>query len=382
MERHQSMKLVLLKKDLQAALAVCSKAVSNNNIIPITKCYLFDVKGDKLSISGTNTAVSVTQTIPCQSEDTFKIAVQADILNDLVGKLDYEKIGLMVKTEQEATGTYYTAVIKTPAGQYDIPAENGDDFVIIKNEVQQTLSIDAEILTTGISRTMFALDTDDTLPLGNMSLDFEDEKVIFSSGNKHIFATYEYDVDHKANAKLMISPSAATVIASLPAKGNIGVIIAKNSVGFYWEGGCVIAVLSDLKFVPLKEAIPLDNDIFVEVDRVALKNANGRVKTFTNRATYELELQLSDKGIRMVGNDYDFKKKAVEVVKSSHMGKDIRIGLSGSYLNQCLSKLTGDTVHMQLKAHNKAVIFRDAFEEVQKPENLILLMPIILPNAQ
>lgn len=376
------MKLVLLKKDLQAALAVCSKAVSNNNILPITKCYLFDVKQNKLSISSTNTAVSVTQTIPCQSEDEFKIAVQADILNDLVGKIDQEKIGLMVKTEQGNEGTYYTAVVKTSDGQYDIPAENGEDFIVIKNEVQQTLSIDAETLTTGISRVAFALDSDDSLPLGNLSIDFDDSKVIFSTGNKHIFATYEYEVEHNVHAKLMISPSAASVISALPTKGKVGVIIAKNSVGFYWENGCVIAVLADFKFVPLKEAIPLDNDIFVEVDRVALKNANARVKTFTNRATYELELQISEKGIRMVANDYDFKKKAVELVKAAHLGREIRVGMSGSYLNQVLSKLTGDTIHIQLKAHNKPIIFRDTHEDVQKPENLILLMPIILPNAQ
>lgn len=377
------MKLVVLKKDLQAALAVCSKSVSTNNIVPITKCYLFAVKDSKLTISGTNTAVSVSQTIECQSENEFKIAIQADILNDLVGKIDQPKLGMMVKTEPGPNGsTYYTAVVKTSDGQYEIPAENGEDFVILKNNVLQTLHIDAEVLSSGISRTMFALDSDDTLPLGNLSIDFHNNRAIFSSGNKHIFATYEYEVEHNADARLMINPSAAQVIANLPVKGQVSVIIANNSVGFYWENGCAIAVLSDLKFVPLKDAIPLDNDIFVEVDRTLLKNANARVKTFTNRDTYELELQLSDTGIKMVANDYDFKKRAVELVKSSHSGSEIRIGLSGNYLNQCLTKLTGDTVYMQLKAFNKAVILRDYSDEVQKPENLILLMPIILPNQK
>lgn len=380
------MSVVLNKKNVLSALAICSKAVSNNNVIPITKCYLLEVSETKMTVSASNSFITLSHTIPCEAKTSFSIAVQADILNDLVSKMDDESFTMAVKEEKQMVNhgekqvetTYYTAMVKTSVGIYAIPAENGADFVKIKNEVVQTLVLDGEIVSTGLSRTLFALDSDPTLPLGNLSIDFELDKVIFSSGNRHVFSTYEYDAQCSASAKLMVHPSAANALGGMPIKGETSVIISKNSIGFYWGESSAIAVLSGEKFVPLKQAIPCDNDIFVEVDRVALKNANARMKSFANRETYELEVEFNEKGITITANDYDYKKKAKELIRASVMGRNLKIGLSGTYLNQCLSKLEGDTVYIHMKEYNTAVILRDYAAEEQKPENLLLIMPILL----
>lgn len=370
------MKFLVGSKLLLSALNTCKGAISQNKVIPVLSCYLFSVDKGKLTVSANNLSRCISKTIEIESDIKCKLAIEAGLLTDILKEFADQPLAF----EIEVTGDSYQLFIKSFSGDFSLPAEDGKDFPLITNKTKGTLNIDGEILLSAIDKTLFACGKDaSNSALNSLCFEFSENSLSVIGCDAHVLSTVTYDIECGVSKSILIDAVSVSVLAGILPKETISIIIADNSIGFYYDNTSLIFILSDGKYPDWRNVVPLTNDVFLNVHRGFLLSAVKKAKVFVNKEKQLLRFDIDVDKIKVTGEDSDLKRKGVEVIEGHELiGEPLAIGLSGAILTAVASKFDTDLLYAQLSTPNGAVVFRSEHLEIQEAKNLILVMPMML----
>lgn len=362
------MKIVLSKTALHHALVVCGRALSKTVVIPILDCYLFDIDGSCLTISACNNSLSISHRITIDNNRLReKFAISSGVLKNLIGQMTEQPLAFVFDNN--------IVTIHSDAGTYTLPYEDGYLMPEIKNDPKHTFKINGDVLSKAIDRAIFAIMDDKEAALSSLYMEIETNKVTITASNHHVLSTFSYPAVSDIKTSVTIPKQSATAILNL--KADTSVIISKNSIGFYEADTSVIMVLSNHIFPDYRAVIGCSNDKFINVDRIFLRSAINRAKVFSNQQNWRLKLELNGK-LTITGEDEDFKQCAKEVIDIEYEGEPLIIGCSGTLMSEALGKMNCDDVNIAFYSATRAIIMRESRVEKETPENLMLIMPMML----
>lgn len=374
------MKFVVSSSDLLAHLQAISRVISSKNALPILDNFFFNLSDGNLEITASDLESTLITRMKLENtEGEGVIALPAKILLDSLKEFSSQPLAFDIDLST------FAVEINSETGKFTVVGQNGIDFPAlptIKDEKKCLFNIDAEVLLSGINKTLFATADDELRPvMGGIFVEVNTEKVSFVASDSHKLVKYErLDAHGDDIASFILPKKPASLLKNILAKesGSFTVEFDDKNAFFNLNDYKVICRLVEGNYPNYNSVIPKANPRKVTIDRLELLNTLKRVSVFSNQASNLVKLQLSGNQIVISAQDMDFSHSAYERVKCQYEGEDMEIGFKSVFLLEIIGNIDSQDVNIELADSTKAGLFIPASNDNNSEELLMLLMPMMI----
>ncbi|MBI9053649.1 MAG: DNA polymerase III subunit beta [Bacteroidales bacterium] len=374
------MKFVISSTELLSHLQAISRVISNKNTLPILDNFLFQLSNNELKITASDLETTLITTINLENvTDEGTIAIPARILTDTLKEFPDQPLTFDMNAET------FGIVITTENGKYNVVGQNGEDFPqlpVIKDDQKTSIQLTADVLLSGITKTLFATADDELRPVMNgIFIELSQENMTFVASDAHKLVRYRR-VDVKAdqeNSFILPKKPASLLKAILPKEENEVVLEFDDKNAFFTLSNYkLVSRLVEGNYPSYNSVIPTNNPNKLTIDRLELYNALKRVALFSNQASNLVKLDLKGNQLNVSAQDIDFSISANERLNCQYEGDDMEIGFKSSFLIEILSNLASSDVLVELSDPSRAGILFPVEKENNDEDVLMLLMPMMI----
>lgn len=372
------MKFIVSSSYLLKQLQVLGSVINSSNTLPILDNFLFELSKNTLTVSASDLETTMSATLEIESKDQGSVAVPAKLLLDILKTFPEQPLTFTVEENN-------TIEISSNSGKYAIAYAAGEEFpksVTLENP-SSTL-VPAEVLSTAISKTIFAAGNDDLRPvMSGVFFQFSPEGLIFVATDAHKLVKYQRtDVKASQVADFIMPKKPLTILKGILATSNAEVTIEYNDANatFSFENYVLTCRLIDGKYPNYEAVIPKENPNKLIIDRTLFLSSVRRVAIFSNKTTHQIRLKIAGAELNISAEDIDYSNKAEERLTCDYQGDDIQIGFNSRFLLEMLTNLQSDEIQLEMSMPNRAGILTpvDGLEEGETIT--MLVMPVMLNN--
>lgn len=355
-----------------------SKAIPAKTALPILENFLFVLKGNELEITASDTELTLRTKMEVESvgEDS-SIAVPARQMTDLLKALPDQPV--TIKTTGEGSfecvwSNGDSSLPYFPAADYPEIKGTGSDAI--------TATFPAQVLTEGISSTIYATADDEMRPAMNgIFFDLSSEKTTLVASDAHKLICYSAKgVSIEQDSSFILHKKPAGVLKSIVDK-DIDIVKASYDSGtvvFEFGKTMMICRLIVGKFPDYTKVIPQNNSNVLKIDRAQLLNTVRRVSVCANKASNHIKFDLAQGQIEITAQDLGFALAAYEKLSCDYNGDTLSIGFKSSFLIEILSNMSCETLVMKFADARRAALIVPSEEEEESEKLCGILMPIMV----
>lgn len=372
------MKFIVSSNTLYVTLQMLGRVLSTKNTISILESFLFDVKGDVLTLTASdseNTIISSIKLVSAEGEARF--CVKARILLESMREIAEQPLTFEFDPSTMAVEVNYLN------GHFKFIGQNAEEYpqVDMALEGMETLSLPAQTLLSGITRCLFAISESDLRPVMNaVYFDIKPESLTFVATDAHkLVRSIHYNVRSGQTSSLLLPQKPATLLKNILQKNanEITVRYNKQKAFVIMESTTVICRLAEGHYPNYNAVIPTDNPYCVTINRQALLSALRRMLIYTNAGSALIKLSLQPNSLIVSGQDIDFAQLAEEKIPCQYEGEEIKIGFKGTFFIDLVSNMTGENIIVKLADPSRAGVIVPEVQE--KDEELLMMqMPMLI----
>ena len=372
------MKFVVSCNSLLSHLQTIGRVIASKNSIPVLDCFLFELRNDKLTITASDSETRMVTMIDV-SEVTGEgvFAIPSKNLLDSLKELPEQPISFDINDDTLEMFIYYEN------GKYNFIAQNGNEYPQPKPLAEDAvaLNIPADVLFSGINRSLFATADDELRPVMNgVYFDITPENITFAASDGHkLVRCKSLSVKGSDRAAFILPKKPANLLKTVLPKesGDVTLTFDDSNAYVKLEHFDLVCRLIEGRYPNYNGVIPQDNPFRVTIDRLLFANALKRVSVFSNPASSLIKLKISADSILISAQDIDFSTSAEETVACTYNGDDMSIGFKGNYLIEILNNIPSSEVVLELADPSRAGIILP-MENEENEDLLMLLMPMML----
>lgn len=374
------MKFVVSSSELLGHLQAISRVISSKNTLPILDNFLFNLSGNDLEITASDLESTLITRMKLENTDgDGTIALPARILLDTLKEFSVQPLTFDINLGTMAV------VISSENGKFNVVGQNGIDFPAlpaIKKDKKFSFNINADVLLSGINRTLFATADDELRPvMGGIFIEASTDKITFVASDAHKLVRYQRsDANADDNASFILPKKPASLLKNILPKeqGPVKVEFDDKNAFFSLSDHKVVCRLVEGNYPNYNSVIPKNNPRKITVDRVEFYNTLKRVSVFSNQASNLVKLQLKGNQIMVSAQDIDFSISAYERIKCQYEGEDIEIGFKSVFLLEILANIGSQDVMIELADPTRAGLFLPVSTDNEAEDLLMLLMPMMI----
>jgi len=374
------MKFVVSSTELLGHLQAISRVISSKNTLPILDNFLFNLSGNDLEITASDLESTLITRMKLENADGDGIiALPARILLDTLKEFSVQPLAFDINMDTLAV------VITSENGKFNIVGQNGVDFPAlpaIKKDKRFSFVINADVLLSGINKTIFATADDELRPvMGGIFVEASTDKVTFVASDAHKLVRYQRSDAHaEDNSSFILPKKPASLLKNiLPREdGPVTVEYDDKNAFFNLNDYKVVCRLVEGNYPNYNSVIPKNNPRKITIDRVEFYNTLKRVSVFSNQASNLVKLQLKGNQAMVSAQDIDFSISAYEKIKCQYQGDDMEIGFKSVFLLEILSNIGSQDVMIELADPTRAGLFLPGESENESEDLLMLLMPMMI----
>lgn len=363
---------------LLSRLQSISKVIASKNSLPILDSFLFDLDGNKLTITASDAETRlVTSVEVMNSKGTGLFAVSAKILLDPLKELPEQPLTFDINDEN------LEIFIHFQNGKYNFIGQKGDTYPLQKplNDNAIAIIVDSQMLLNGISRSLFATADDELRPVMNgiyFDIHTDDLTFVASDGHK-LVRLRNLSVKSPERASFILPKKPANLLKNLLGKETemVNIKFDDNNAYVNCANFEMVCRLIEGRYPNYNSVIPQENPFKVTIDRISFLNALKRVSVFSNPASSLVKLQLKESEMVVSAQDIDFSTSAEEKIVCQFNGTELNIGFKATYLIEILSNINSEEVILELADPSRAGLIVPA-ENEENEDQLMLLMPMML----
>ncbi|MCS7029115.1 MAG: DNA polymerase III subunit beta [Bacteroidia bacterium] len=373
------MKFIVSSQLLYKHVNYVSRVVPSRPVLPILEYFLFELNQGQLTITATDLEVTMTTSLPVESQDQGKIAVKAKILTETLSKLPEQPITIKFDEETRAIE------INSDSGKYKQVGENPNDYPqphTVDKGIQ--VQMPAALLLKGISSTLFAVSKDDMRPaMMGVLFHFTPQGLNFVATDAHCLAKYAFsDITTPEEYRIIIPEKALTILQRVlqSSENNIVTIeFNQSSAAFYLDGTRMNCRLIEERFPDYQNVIPVDSPNQVIVNTDSFIKALKLVSLYSNAHTHQIRLKIQGNMLTLNAEDLEFANEASEYIPCGHEGEDMEIGFNANMLLNVVSNIPSKETTFMMSTPNRACLVvpteNDANESL-----IMLIMPVMLSS--
>lgn len=372
------MKFIISSSSLLKQLQIIGGIVSTNNTLQILDNFLFEINKGSLRVTASDLETTASSTLDVEGDKDGAIAVPVRLLLEILKNFPEQPLTFTVQDNN-------TIEISSNQGKYALAYVSGDEFPkTIEINDPSTTQVQADILATAISKTIFASGNDDLRPvMSGVFFQFSTEGLTFVATDAHKLVKYtREDVSASGTADFIMPKKPLNLLKSILGGSEENVTIAYNesNAKFTFENTEIICRLIDGKYPNYEAVIPKENPNRLIIDRHQFLSSVKRVSIFSNKSTHQIRLKIAGAELNISAEDLDYSNKAEERLTCSYQGDDIQIGFNSRFLTEMLANLSSDEVSLEMSLPNRAGILTPADGLDEGESILMLVMPVMLNN--
>lgn len=370
------MKFVISSAALLKQISALNGVIVSNPVVPILENFLFEIKDGTLTVTASDLQTSMTAEMSVESETNGSIAVPAKMLADTLRNLPEQPVTFTVNPDT------YVVELHSENGHYKLAGENAADFPRIPEAKNaETVTLPAEVFSSAIAYTLFAVSTDEMKPnMNGVYVNLRNTDATFVSTDSHRLVRYRrFDVSSPVEIAVIIPRKALSLLKNtLPADSTPLQLSFNKSNAFISFGNIrMVCRLIDERFPDYEYVIPTSNDKILEIDRAEFLGSLKRIAIYANKSTNQVRLKISADTLEVHAEDIDFSNEGEEKLPCIYEGEEMEIGFNAKFLIEGLSNLNSKKVIFKLSEPNRAgLLTPDAADENE--DILMLIMPVML----
>lgn len=372
------MKFIVSSTSLLSHLQAISRVIGSKSPIPILDCFLFRLEGKRLTVIASDQETTMTTAIDViEAEGNGVFAVAAKILLDPLKELPDQPLTFEINDENLEIFLYFQN------GKYNFIGMNGDEYPLRPDLSEGAVSfeIEAQALSSGINKTLFATGDDELRAIMNgIYMDIYPEELIFVASDSHKLVRFKNRaIQAGLKASFILPKKPANLLKNLLSKESSPVKLSFDSKNacFTLSGFIVNCRLIEGNYPNYASVIPQNNPNKLTIDRSLFVNALRRVSVFADQANNLVKLQLADDKLVVTAQNIDYSTSAEESLVCGYNGDKISIGFRASYLIESLNNLDSQEVVVELSDQARPGLVLP-FENQPNEDLLMLIMPMML----
>ena len=374
------MKFVVSSTELLGHLQAISRVISSKNTLPILDNFLFDLKGKTLEITASDLETTLITQLTLENTDgDASVAIPAKLLLETLREFPEQPLTFDINTGN------LQIVINSENGRFSAVGQHGVDFPVLpslKADKSNNFTLPADVLLSGINRTLFATADDELRPvMGGIFIEASTDSLTFVASDAHKLVRYRRnDAKSEAPCSFILPKKPASLLKNILGReeGPVRVQFDDKNAFFTLSGYRVVCRLVEGNYPNYNSVIPKSNPRKVSVSRVELYNSLKRVSVFSNQASNLVKLQFTGNQMVISAQDIDFSISAYERLKCRYEGEEMEIGFKSVFLQEILGNLASQEVHIELADPTMAGLFLPAENDNEAEDLLMLLMPMMI----
>ncbi len=374
------MKFVVSSTSLLDHLTSINRVISNKNTLPILDNFLFQIVENELTITSSDLETTMQTKMMLENTDgEGSIAIEAKRLTDTLKELPEQPLTFDIDLETLGVD------ILTENGKFSVVGQDGENFPVvpeIKEEISVTISMPAEALLTGISKTLFATADDELRPVMNgVLLEFTSDALIFVATDAHkLVRLRRFDVKVEEAAKFILPKKPASLLKNLLMKSqhDVEIIFDEKNAMFTIGDFKVVCRLTEGTYPNYESVIPTNNPNKLIIDRSEFLNTIKRVSVFSNQASNLIRLKLSSNLLTVSAQDIDFSISAYERLNCQYEGEEMEIGFKSTFLAEIIANVSNVEVVFEMSDPSRAGVLTPYERDNYDTDIVMLVMPMMI----
>jgi len=373
-----TMKFIAPSSELLQHLLTVNGAIMSKPLIPILENFLFDIKGQELTIYSTDLETSMTTTLTVESKDDMRVAVPSKMVIDILRSLPEQPVTFNVDP-----ATHGIEVVNNN-GRYKMAGQDGIDYPSLPEKSGDgSFTVPANVLLRAISKTLFAAGSDELrLNLTGLFVEMKGDSVNFvaTDANKLVRFTRN-DLKPGVEHNFIIPKKPLNLLKTALPNDETPVVVDYNNTNVFFSFGDtqLICRLLDERYPEYGAVIPEQNPHVLTISRMDFLSSINRISIFASKTTHQVRLKITGSELTISAEDIEMANEAQEVVHCEYDGDDMEIGFNAKFLKEMLAALDSDTVQLKLSQPNRAGLILPTDND--NSENItMLIMPMMLNN--
>lgn len=374
------MKLRITKSVLIDAVTQVSKAVSQKTTVPILTGIKAVLDEQGLSLTGSNSDMTIQVFIPQKLEDQEQIFVEQPgstvlpgrIFADIVRKLPGESVEWEVSADQQIR-------ISSEQATFDLIGLDAAEFPSLPRiSTQQSFSIHADLLRTMIRQTEFATSADEAkMVLTGVCLQLQNGQLTLIATDGHRLAKRQAEIEGSSDLTLenIVVPGKsmselAKTIADLDEY--VDMIVADNQLLVKTTYTRFYTRLIEGKYPETSDFIPKDGETEVISKTRELIHSVDRA-LLINRASHDhvIKWSIKNETVEMTSASQEIGK-ITEEVDAQVVGPSMTISFNPKYMIDALRSVDSEEVLIQFKGTMAPFTIKPK----EHQDTLYLILPI------
>ena len=365
---------------LSARLQTIGRVIVSKNNLPILDSFLFNIEGQKLTITASDNETTLTTWMTLnESDGNITIAVNAKTIQDAIKEIPEQPLEIYInENTQEITIQYQN-------GQYNFMGQIADDYPTppAMPEECSLLTIGSQALFSGINRALFATADDTLRPVMNgIFFDISSDHVTMVASDGHKLScntVYQSQSSSKGTFILPKKPAALAKNILMKDDNEATIRFSEKNALITTDNYTMNCRLIEGRYPNYNSVIPHDNPNCATVNRAAMLSALRRVQIFSNATSSLIKIHLEASKMTISSQDIDFSMSAEEALLCDYSGTPVSIGFKGTFLAELLNNLDSEEIIIKLADSSRAGIIVPAIQSEQE-STLMLIMPTALSS--
>jgi DNA polymerase III subunit beta len=372
----EMMEFSVKKFDLLNELELTQGVVERKTTIPILSNLLFETKDDRLSITATDLELSICTGCPAKVKKDGGGTVPAKKLLELVRLLPDEEIKFKLLDN-------HWIQIQSGKRNYKLVGMSKDNFPAIPEAPHPLAKIPAKILSGLISRTIFAISSEEsryTLNGGLLILKPEMAGLVATDGHRLALAETEHKFSGlNTEARVLVPKKALIEIQRLANDAGDDAVIefARDDSYLFFQLGSrrLVSRILTGQFPNYPAVLPRDNNKSVTIERNEFNDAIRRVSQLADQRSHAVKLAITPGNVEFSAQSPEYGE-ASESLERDYKGDPITIGFNAQYILDFLAATAEGPIRLELKDEQSAGQLRPAGDETYQYRYVIMPMRI------
>ncbi|MGB9121533.1 MAG: DNA polymerase III subunit beta [Candidatus Angelobacter sp.] len=344
-----TMEISVSKNDLLKELTATQGVVERKTTIPILSNFLFEVSGDKLSITATDLDLSLRTSCPAKVKKEGSCTIPARKLYDYVKLLADGDISIKLLENhwvQIRSGRSNTKMVGMARANFPalplFPAESA-------------LQLPAQVLRQLIGRTIFSISNEESrYTLNGALLVLKPESLTMVATDGHRLAHIEHGgtkLPVSGELKVLVPKKAMAELSTLLNSTDTQTVeFAKDeSTLFFRIGGRLLTSRQLTGQFPNYEAVlPRENNKFVTVHCDELSAAIQRVAQFADERSNAIRMRVEKNELKVSSSNTE-TGESEDSIETAYTGDPMVIGFNSQYLLEFLKVVGSGDVRFEFK---------------------------------
>lgn len=374
------MKFTISRNLLMSSISKVSVAISSRTAIPILTGMKLQITKDGLTLTGSDSNISIESFIPAQTEENVNIenivpgsiVVQAQYFPQIIRKLPENIVHIEVDDQANMS-------IRSGKAHFTlngISAEEYPQLPIVTDD--ESFTIRTDLLKSLIRQTVFAISVMETRPiLTGVNAQLKDSTLSFTATDGHRLASREVflqDTSLTIQSAVIPGSSLNELYKILDDKEEtVNVSLTNNLILFKTESLYFLSRLLDGKYPETSSLIPDEQQTMLHVNTKQLIQTVERAALLASRdrnQVIKLETR-SDQVIEISSESSEIGEVVEEINVIEHSGEPLQISFSAKYLHDGLRAIESDEVRITFSGSMRPFVIR--------PNNDDPVLQLILP---